>query len=216
MHYSLKNILSLEDLNYLIDYYDQREHYVTFGMEKLSIPYEDSEFMSVIDNIIKNKIGIKEKYKVVGDNYYKHSKSYFPHCDALNEQAWLNIVIPLKRYQEIGEQKFIVFDQKWLGPNLTWIGKIQINGDFASNKKTNQRPVDGDFFANGTGNELPENLWDHFNKDIFDKDYFYSMSGFEYDWTPCDIIVFESQHIHATGKMQSAQKLGLSIRIEKL
>jgi len=216
MHYSLKNIISNQILDYLINYYDSKEHYVTFGMEKLSIPYEDKEFMSVIDDILQNKIGINEKYKVIGDNYYRHSQSYLPHCDAINDKAWLNIVIPLQQYNPNGIQKFIVFDQKWLGRNLTWAGNLQLAGDFSSNKKTNQRPVDGEFFKDGSDKELPENLWNEFNKNNFDKDYFYSMDGTAYDWIPGDVIVFESQHIHATGKMQSLRKLGLSIRVEKL
>lgn len=216
MHYSCKNILSKEELRYFIDYYNSHERYTTYGMEKLSIPYDDKEFMSVIDDLLQNKLNIDKDYTVIGDNYYRHSKSYFPHCDAINERAWLNIVIPLEQYEVFGKQKFVVFDQKWLGPNLTWTGKIEIPGDFASNKKTNQRPVDSEFFSNGTGTELPQELWEQFNKDYFDKDYFYSMNGTAYDWTPGDIVVFESQHIHATGIMQSAKKLGLSIRIEKL
>ena len=216
MHYSRKKILSDNDLNYFIDYYDSREHYTTFGMEKLTIPYDDKEFMSVVDDLIQNKLNIKEDYKVVGDNYYRHSKSYFPHCDATNEKAWMNIVIPLEQYEVFGKQKFMVFDQTWAGRNLTWTGKIQIPGDFASNKKTNQRPVDSEFFGHGTNLELPIDLWEQFDENNFDRDYFYSMSGTAYDWTPGDIIVFESQHIHATGKMKSVKKLGLSIRIEKL
>jgi len=216
MHYLRKNILTKEELAYFIDYYNSRERYVTFGMEKLSIPYDDIEFMSKINNLLQDKLGIKGDYNVIGDNYYRHSKSYLPHCDATNERAWLNIVIPLEQYEVFGNQKFVVFDQTWAGRNITWTGKIQISGDFASNKKTNQRPVDGEFFRNGTDSELPEELWQQFDENNFDRDYFYSMSGVAYDWIPGDVLVFESQHIHATGKMQSSKKLGLSIRIEKI
>jgi hypothetical protein len=42
------------------------------------------------------------------------------------------------------------------------------------------------------------------------------MSGTSYDWIPGDIIIFDTQHIHATGNMKSKEKLGLSIRIENL
>lgn len=215
MHYSLKKILSQEELDYFINYYQSHEHYVTQGMEKLAIPYDDSEFMSKINDLIRNKLGISEDYKIVGDNFYKHSKSYFPHCDATNEHAWLNIVIPLARYEIFGFQKFIVFDQLWQGRNITWMGKIDIPGDFASNKKTNQRPIDSELLQHGTDTRLPEVLWQQFNSNHFDRDYFHGLDGFAYDWTPGDIIVFDSQHIHATGTMKSKSKLGLSIRIER-
>jgi len=215
MHYSLKNILSKEEIEYFIDYYGSREHYVTQEMEKLSIPFDDSAFITVVNDIIQDKLGIKEKYKIIGDNYYRHSNSYLPHCDATDERAWLNIVLPLKQYQQVGIQKFIVFDQTWIGKNMTWCGNADIPGDFLSNKKTDQRPVDGEFFTNGTDTILPESIWNHMDKKYFDQDYFYSMSGTAYDWVPKDIIVFDSKHIHATGRMQSQWKLGLSIRIEK-
>lgn len=215
MHYSLKKILGAEELKYFIDYYNSHEHYVTKSMEKLAIPFDDIEFMQKINDLIKNKLGVSEGYTIVGDNYYKHNISYFPHCDATNERAWLNIVIPLAQYQVFGLQKFVVFDQLWLGPNVTWMGNVDIAGDFASNKKTNQRPRDSEFLKHSTDQELPELLWQQFNSNNFNRDYFQGLDGVAYDWTPGDIIVFDSQHIHATGKMQSKSKLGLSIRIER-
>jgi hypothetical protein len=216
MHYSLKNILSKEELTYFIEYYESHERYVTHGMEKLAIPFDDPDFMSRVNELIKNKLGIEKDYKIVGDNYYRHSKRYFPHCDATNERAWLNIVIPLVRYEVFGEQKFIVFDQLWQGHNVTWMGKIQVTGDFNSNKKTNLRPIDSDFLKHSTNAKLPDVLWKEFDNNNFDRDYFYGLDGIAYNWTPGDIIVFDSQHIHATGNMKSKRKLGLSIRIEKI
>lgn len=208
--------MSAEDLQYFIDYYNSHEHYVTKGMEKLSIPYDDSDFMTRVNDLIKNKLGVTADYTIVGDNYYKHDRSYFPHCDATNERAWLNIVIPLMQYSVFGPQKFVVFDQLWLGANTTWMGKVSIPGDFASNKKTNQRPWDSQFLQHGTDCSLPEVLWQQFDSNNFDRDYFHGLDGVAYDWIPGDIIVFDSQHIHATGKMQSKSKLGLSVRIERL
>jgi hypothetical protein len=223
MHYSLKNILSADELKYFIDYYDSHEHYVTKGMEKLAIPFDDADFMAVIHDLIKNKLGITANYTIVGDNYYKHDKSYFPHCDATNERAWLNIVIPLVQYNVFGSQKFVVFDQLWLGPNVTWMGpKINkiidtnITEDFASNKKINQRPTDSEFLQNDTAHALPQVLWQQFDDNEFGRDYLHGLDGIAYNWIPGDIIVFDSQHIHATGKMQCKSKLGLSIRIDRL
>ena len=66
MHYSLKQILTAEELKYFIDYYDSHEHYVTQTMEKLSIPYDDSDFMSRINDLIKNKLA-SGRYKDLAD-----------------------------------------------------------------------------------------------------------------------------------------------------
>jgi hypothetical protein len=216
MHYIVKDILDEEELNYLINYYDSREHYVTQGMEKLTVPLDDDKFMAFVNNLIQNKLKINGDYKVIGDNYYKHSISYFPHCDATTSKAWLNIVIPLKQYMPFGVQQFIVFDQRWQGTNITWLGSYELPGEFFSNKKTNQRPVDCDLVTDTTDTELPDTLWQQLNRKYLSKDYFYGMSGTSYDWIPGDIIIFDTQHIHATGNMKSKEKLGLSVRIEKL
>jgi len=216
MHYIVKNILDKEELNYLIDYFNDRDHCITQQMEKLILPLDDEKFMSFVNNLIKHKLAITGEYKVIGDNYYKHDVSYFPHCDATTSKSWLNFVIPLKQYMPFDIQKFIVFDQKWQGTNITWLGSYELSGEFFSNKKTNQRPVDCDLLTGATGNELPDTLWKHLDREYLNKDYFYGMSGTLYDWIPGDIIIFETQHIHATGNMKSKEKLGLSIRIEKL
>ena len=44
-------------------------------------------------------------------------------------------------------------------------------------------------------------------------DYLFGMSGTVFNWSPGDVIVFNSKYIHSTGKMQCLKKLGLSIRI---
>jgi len=213
MHYSIKNILFKEELDYFINYFYSNERFVTNGMEKLLMPKDDLIFMSYIDNFIKTKLHI-DNFKIVGDNFYKHSNSYYPHCDATDEKAWLNIVVPLERYTVSGQQNFIVFDQQWLGTPTTWMGKVQMQGDYVSNKKSNTRPCDSELFSLGTNKELPNNIWTEINEYKFDKDYFFSMSGELHEWEPGNIIVFDSKHIHATGKMKSGSKLGLSIRIE--
>lgn len=213
MHYSINNAISATDLNYLIDYFYSKERFITNSMEKLLMPKDDLVFMSYIENLIKTKLNI-DNFRIVGDNFYKHSNSYFPHCDATNEKAWMNIVIPLERYVITGLQSFVVFDQWWSGTPTTWMGKVQMQGDYVSNKKSNTRPCDSELFSLGTDKDLPDDIWAHFDPRKFDKDYFFSMSGKAYDWEIGNIIVFDSQHIHATGKMKSRSKLGLSIRIE--
>jgi hypothetical protein len=216
MHKILKDTLSGLDLEYLLAVFEREQHYFTRSMEKAGLPMADNEFLAFINDIIKNKIGITDPYQIVGDNFYKHVNSYFPHCDAIEETAWLNIVIPLRLEQPRAQQKFIVFDQIWQGKNATWMGNYNFTGDFASNKKIVERPSDSSYFNQGTGNELPEEIWSNLEQKYFTRDYFFSMSGCAYDWTPGNIIIFDSQHIHATGAMQAVSKTGLSIRIAHL
>lgn len=213
MHKVLKNIITSEDLNYLSTVFDTEPHRHTQSMEKVDLPLHNEQFFKWAQGIIENRVDVTEPYVIVGDNFYKHSNSYFPHCDAIESTAWLNIVIPMYQWQPFGQQKFIVFDQTWTGGPATWMGSCVIQGDFENNKKRSERPCDGEYFQGGTDAELPEDVWQHLNQKYFTQNYFYSMSGTAYDWSPGDIIVFDSQHIHATGKMQSQSKLGVSIRI---
>jgi hypothetical protein len=182
-------------------------------MDKVALPLDDADFTELIKDIIERRLCISTPYDIVGDNFYKHSSSYFPHCDAVEESAWLNIVIPISRIGVRSEQKFIVFDQLWQGKNITWLGNYQFTGDFHSNKKTNDRPCDSEFLENSTDTSLPMELWQHIEQKHFTLDYFQGLSGIAYDWSPGDVLVFDSRHPHATGRMQSASKLGVSIRI---
>jgi hypothetical protein len=213
MHKLVENIVTDSELEYLKQIFLSHDHIFSHGMDKVLLPFDEIEFNEFATNLIERKLNINEPYKIVGDNFYKHSHSYFPHCDAIEDKAWLNIVIPIQRFEPREDQKFIVFDQRWQGKNITWLGNFEIDGDFYSNKKTNSRPCDGEFFQGGTNTELPQEIWQHIDSQHFERDYFYSMSGTAYSWTPGSAIVFDSQHIHSTGRMMSKSKLGVSIRI---
>ncbi len=212
MHKILENCVDKNLQEYLIDVFNREIHYNTRSMEKASLPLSDNQFVDCISNIIENIVGANN-YTIVGDNFYRHSISYFPHCDAIEDSAWMNIVIPLRLENTISQQKFIVFDQTWQGRNATWVGTLQLDGDFYSNKKISARPCDSELLEHKTNDELPLDIWQHIDNKYFNRDYFYSMSGAAYNWTPGNIIVFDSQHVHATGKMQCQFKTGLSIRI---
>ncbi len=213
MHKLVENIVTESELEYLKQIFASHNHILSHGMDKVLLPLDEPEFKEFVTNLIENKLGINEPYEIVGDNFYKHSHSYFPHCDAIEESAWLNIVLPIERFEPKQDQTFIVFDQQWRGKNITWLGNFEIEGDFYSNKKTNARPCDGEFFEGATNLELPMTIWQHIDQKHFTQDYFYSMSGTAINWQPGNAIIFDSKHIHSTGKMQSASKLGLSIRI---
>lgn len=213
MHKLVENIITPEELVFLEEIFNTHKHIYSHGMDKVLLPLDEEPFVTFVRDVIERRVGITEEYTIVGDNFYKHANSYFPHCDAIESNAWLNIVLPIRVFGAFGQQKFVVFDQTWTGKNITWLGKYELAGDFHSNKKTNQRPCDGEFFEGGTGLELPDDIWNHLEHRHFDQNYFYSMSGSAYAWEPGNAIVFDSRHIHATGRMQNFSKLGLSIRI---
>lgn len=204
------------EIDYLEKYFNSRPEYtITNGMKKhliCNVP-QDPGFLELLHDIIQNRIGIKEPYELIGDNFYEHSFSYFPHCDAAELNSWLNILLPIKLYDQIEEQKFIVFDQKYNAGNATWMGSYELIGDFLSNKKINTRICDTEHVSDLTLTDIDDNLYNDVNKKYLSKEYLFGMSGDSFPWIPGNIIVFDSKFIHTTGKMNCSKKLGLSVRI---
>lgn len=212
--YYLSNIIS--EISYLENYfYSKNDYVITNGMKKYPVCHvpHDVEFLDLLDDIITNRLGITDPYELIGDNFYEHSFSYFPHCDALQSNSWLNIVIPIKLFEQTKEQKFIVFDQKYNAGVATWMGSFNLQGDFLSNKKIQTRIGDTDFVSGQTDVEISDTLYTDIENKYISKDYLFGMSGTSFDWTPGNVIVFDSKFIHTTGKMHCNKKLGLSIRI---
>ena len=206
----------IPEIDYLEKYFYSRDKFVvTNGMKKYPVcnaPH-DTEFLGLLHDIIQNRLGIKEPYELIGDNFYEHSFSYFPHCDALQSNSWLNILIPIKLFDKTSEQKFIVFDQKYNAGNATWMGSYELVGDFLSNKKINGRICDTEHVSELTGTDIDDKLYNDVNKKYLTKEYLFGMSGDSFSWTPGSVIVFNSKFIHTTGQMNCSKKLGLSVRI---
>jgi hypothetical protein len=210
----LSNVVS--EVSYLEKYfYSRPNHIITNGMKKHLVcgVDQDPEFVELLHDIIQNRIGITTPYEVIGDNFYEHGFSYFPHCDAVESNSWLNILIPIKLFDQRAEQKFIVFDQQYITGNATWMGSYDLKGDFLSNKKITKRICDTENVVNQTGKDIDDILYNDINKTYLSKDYLFSMSGDSFSWNPGDIIAFDSRFIHTTGTMNCSKKLGLSVRI---
>jgi len=207
--------ISENDRLFLLNYFKKNtEKYVyTMGMTKIPVLGSDEAIITLIKDIISSQLNI-ENFILLGDNFFKHNLSYFPHCDASEINAWMNILIPLEL--PIPGQKFIIFDQIWKGPPTTWFGNFKISADFLNNKKTNSRPFDGALLENKIDNEIDEEIYQHISNHFLTKDYLYGLSGKVVDWIPGKIITFNSRQIHMTGKMSSPYKIGLSVRIGKL
>lgn len=214
--YSLQNVVNRDELEYLENYFNTRDDYdITNGMKKYPINYvsHDQKFLDLVKDIIENKVGITGPYELLGDNFYQHTSSYYPHCDARQKNSWLNIVVPIKLFGLRQTQKFIVFDQQYLLGNSTWMGIKSVPNDFKSNTSIKVRMCDSEGVINTTNQDINDELYKDIAPLHFPKEQLFGMSGKSFDWIPGNIIVFDSKYIHATGKMNCQQKLGLSIRI---
>ena len=47
------------------------------------------------------------------------------------------------------------------------------------------------------------------------RELFWGLSGNVFSWEPGNVIIFDSRHIHCSGKMNCDAKLGLSLRFEQ-
>jgi hypothetical protein len=215
LKFSIKNVITKSELDFLISYYLSRSDYVfTNGMKKYPVITDplNTEFIEFITNIISNKLKFTD-YEIIGDNYYEHSHSYFPHCDALQSNSWVNIVIPLELYNQKNVQKFLVFDQQYLLGTGTWMGSYNLAGNFLSNKKIQTIITETDGVVNSTAQDISDDYYDNFDQRFLSREYLFGISGSVYEWIPGDVIVFDSKFIHSTAKMNCDKKLGLSVRL---
>lgn len=196
-------ILTRDEIKQLIDFFWQNEdqHHHTNGMQKLFVSPN-------WDQGLKDILGKYVSKTPIGDNFYRHVNPYLPHSDFHNQESY-NVVIPL---EVAHEQKFIVFDQKMISEGRTWTGNYDFK--FESNSSISEPFYKCGIVEGLTNREIDQDLYKHIPH--FDKDFYFGMSGTVYDWVPGHTIVFDSRHIHMTGKMSSEKyKLGLTLRIPK-
>ena len=219
MHYKVyKNVFNSGVINSVTEYYNNRfeETHLTNGMYKIEDPWN-------IDIVQENIKPILSKYfntdlENIGDNIYKHNDPYFPHCDTSIGYPCFNVLIPLQVYNNL-EQKFCIFDQyiNDFTSGATWMGKwYAATPDFEHNKKR-RYPYKDTIVEKITKNDIDE---DFFTKNLEyrgrDRLLFKGLSGVAIDFKPGSLIMFDSKHIHCTGKMICDWKMGLSLRFKGL
>ena len=208
-----KNVVPNNILYDLINFFDDNTHLhrETMGMTKISTPWKH---VNKLLNPLLSKYF--DTSKNLGDNFYKHNFPYFPHIDSAGNKNSYNVLIPLKLSKPV-EQKFVIFDQHCIDySGATWLGNIwKPEGDFESNKKREFPYKDPDVIGY-TDNPIDPKLYDILKYDYRNEEMFFGLTGIAYDYTPGDILIFPSNRIHCTGKMDCEWKMGLSLRFEIL
>lgn len=206
------NLPSLIDIpmNYVeaikSDFYN-RKTYDTNGMEKITRIQQ----LPSVQDLVKF-LGFDIKH-MVGDNYYKHTRSYFPHVDApaIDSNKYLHIVIPLeKEYND--DQYFIIFDQySNIGP-VTWTGLLDVDIDFEKNTQVKgyiRKQDISNFILDGITEEFAEKYLP------YPKDWYNGLSAKAYEWKPGKGIMFPSNRLHASGKIPNDMyKLGITFKFK--
>ena len=208
-----KSLLSNQVIDSLLDFFNSNTslHYDTMGMIKIGQPW--NHIQHILEPILKKYIPVD---KNLGDNFYKHSFPYFTHVDSGNNKNSYNVLIPLYVSNNI-EQKFVVFDQYCTDySGATWLGDIwKPEQDFNLNKKRDF-PYKDPTVIGCTDQPISDDMYEILKYDYRNEEQFYGLTGTEYDYKPGNILVFPSNQLHCTGRMDCDYKIGLSLRFEIL
>lgn len=182
-----------------------RESFVTNDMEKISSIKE----LATVQNLVKY-LQLDIQF-LVGDNFYKHDRAYFPHVDAplQNAKKYLHVVVPIEK-NYLDDQYFIIFDQTSLIGPATWTGLLDVDINFMHNKQ-----VKGYIKKEDITHYVENAIDDTFYKKYlpYPKEWYNGLSGTAVKWEPGIAIVFPSNRLHCTGKMpDNVKKLGLTLK----
>ena len=154
-----------------------------------------------------------------GGNIYKHKNLYSLHVDSDEPWQLMNVNIPIHLEVDNPKQKLIIFDQYTEnGFGQTWYGKrkdIKKNGNFDFNKKVPLTPYEDDKVYDCIDQPIDTKFYsDYLDFANHTPELFYGLTGTAYDFTPGNMIVFNSNNIHSTGKLIGPWKMGLLIQFE--
>jgi hypothetical protein len=200
-----QGVFNNELLIRLKDYYDSIGTYRSPVMRKA----DPGKALEWVEPILRQSFPIK---KFLGGNFYKHETPYHPHVDHLPDWPLaVNFVIPI--FVEGPPVDFIVFDQRWHMKPITWSMVQKVNEFFRNGKFTVTMPEHG---IPGS-QEIEGHTKTHIDKTFWEThldhphEYYFGLSGKAFPFTPGSLIMFETKHIHCTGKFKGL-KLGLTLR----
>ena len=154
-----------------------------------------------------------------GGNIYKHSNLYTTHVDSGEPWQLINCLLPIYLHEPAAPQHFVVFDQ-WVdnGFGQTWYGDrvdTIANYDFDFNKKTNLTPYQDPRVYDKTNYDIdPEFYSKYLAYPQHKPHHFKGLTGTAYEFKPGNMILFNSNNLHCTGKLTGAWKIGMHINFE--
>tara|TARA_R110000868_G_scaffold362160_1_gene624245 strand:- start:2778 stop:3473 length:696 start_codon:yes stop_codon:yes gene_type:complete len=153
-----------------------------------------------------------------GGNIYKHTNLYSLHVDSDEPTQMINVNIPIHLEVTDPPQHFMVFDQYTdNGFGQTWYGKRKDinNYNFDRNKKVPMSPYEDPRVYDCTEDPIDEKFYsDYLEFNNHTPELFHGLTGTAYDWRPGNMVVFNSNNLHCTGKLVGPWKMGLLINFE--
>ena len=136
----------------------------------------------------------------------KHSEPFNIHTDVFHAGNKTNIVIPL---QMTGSQSLLVFDQTY-DKSAVWI----TSGDGSRTRDSDPLnivvgpPKDTAGVTGLTGAAIPSELEPYL---IYEKDFYFGLSGTNWNWEIGKGGIFSSDQLHGTGKMGGNEKTTMTL-----
>jgi hypothetical protein len=215
-HTVFENVIPLEVCDYIKHFFETRVDLHVYkdnnpNVIKINQPW--NHLKSILEPILSNHIEITEAN---GGNIYKHSNVYTTHVDSFENYQMINVLLPVYLPDNITTQHFVVFDQ-WVnnGFGQTWYGDrvdIKNNGDFDYSKKIANIPFNDDRVHDKTTKDIDDTFYQNYLEyPSHKKEYFKGLSGKAYSFLPGNLIFFNSNQLHTTGKLTVPWKLGVHI-----
>ena len=208
-HTIIKNAIPLEVCDSVKDFFDKNIHLYDTSDNQIKIHNIWDRLRHLLEIHLSKYIN---KLDNQGSNIYKHSEDYGPHVDSDQTYQMINCLIPIYRHLPSEEkQYFVVFDQyvdngfgrTW--KSRPWQGEI----DLVFNKKTDLSPYQDDSVyekIEGMDKEFYKKYLDHGNAW---PEMYLGLTGTAYEAIPGNMILFNSNQIHTSGRINSLWKIGL-------
>jgi hypothetical protein len=218
-HTCFENSIPLEVCKYIKDFFDsnpQLHVHKPNNPEVIKINSPWSHLHEVLDPILSKYF---KTNKGQGGNIYKHTNLYSLHVDSDEPWQLMNVTIPIHLEVVEPKQQLIVFDQYTdNGFGQTWYGKrkdINQNGDFDRNHKIAMTPYEDERVYGCIDQPIDENFYNEYLEfNNHTPELFYGLTGTAYDFVLGNMVVFNSNNIHSTGKLIGPWKMGLLIQFE--
>lgn len=226
----LKNVFSKQEIDWFKDNFESKKdlcHKAYENSDHLILPIGYNINQDECIDFILNKLELPQK-NLIGDNWYFTDQGYGPHADAPKGHLgqYLHVVIPIEKSFN-DPHSLIIFDQASKVGTLSFTGKLE-QTDIVVADETVAMNIDAEhhrfqdcqktgtarseYVTNSTEKEMDEEFYQHYCDWIYPKNMFWGLSGKVYPWQPCDVIMFNSSQIHATGRMpKDTTKLGISM-----
>lgn len=210
-HTIINNAIPLEVCDYVKDFFDNRTDLYNTKPNQIRIHQPWLHLKNILEPYLSKYI---KQFDDCGGNIFKHNYDYGPHVDCYRPYQMINCLIPIYRHEPLTEkQYFVVFDQYVNNGNgRTWKCKQWSNEvDLTVNKKTELCPYQDELVFDkieGMDLEFYKKYLEHPNSW---PDMYRGLSGTAYEATPGNLILFNSNQIHTSGKINSTWKIGLLI-----